>query len=134
MFFQNFFSAVNSLPQHAHTLAAADPTEAAGLLKRLLRLMLLRSIPSNSIASSVALSSTLAGVSWFDGNLKVPSSSLLYHRQNPSFSQYSIFIRSFPRLTNKNRFPEKGSCRRNSFTDAAKVSNPRRMSAGATHR
>ena len=61
--------------------------DAADRLNRLLRLMLLRSIPSSSIASSVALSSTLVHTSFSAGSLNAPSSSRLYQSTKPSRSQ-----------------------------------------------
>src|ERR1035437_2126999 len=84
----------------------------AGYVKRFRRLILVRSMPSRSIANSLALSSSeggLAPVLLAEGRRNVPSSRRLYQSEKPSPSHCRILIRSLLRPTNRNRLRESGS-------------------------
>ena len=62
----------------------------AGRVKRLRRLMLVKSIPASSMASSLGFSSTLTPTFDGAGRRNVPSSKRLYHSAKPSASNRAI--------------------------------------------
>src|SRR5581483_1918570 len=90
------------------------------------------SIPSSTMANSLARSSMLRIPSWGRGNLNTPFSSRLYHSTKPSRSHTRIFNRSPRRERNTNRCPLSGFSPITACTRSASRSNPQRMSVAST--